>query len=209
MMVIRAVTVLALHCARCGKIHFHDLSRFRLAQQTGRELICACGAFQGTFVSGGPRQCLISIPCVVCQKDHMICLDARQLWRSGTEKLYCKESNVELGFIGERETIAAMVADYKREFERFDSDYDDYVENPEVMFEVLNYIHDIAEQGKILCDCGGAAIGAELLPDCIQLYCEKCGGQVVIPAKSERDLAYVRSLERIEVLTPRRSRHNR
>lgn len=208
-MVIRAVTVLALHCARCGKIHFHEMSRFKLAQQTGRELICACGALQGTLVSSGPRQCLISIPCVVCQKEHLVCLDGRQMWRSGTEKLYCKESNVELGFIGERETIAAMVADYKREFEQMVSDYDDYVENPEVMYEVLNYIHDIAEKGHILCDCGGSAIGAELLPDCIQLYCEKCGGQVVVPASTERDLAYVRSLEHIDLLTPRRSRRNR
>ncbi|WP_346353671.1 hypothetical protein [Azotosporobacter soli] len=208
-MIIRAVTVLALHCARCGKIHFHDLSRFRLAQETGRELLCACGAQQGTLISGGPRQCLINIPCVVCQKEHVICLDGRQMWRNGTEKLYCLENNVELGFVGEREVIAAMVADYKREFERLVSDYDDYVENPEVMFEVLNCVHDIAEAGQILCNCGGEEIGAELLPDCIQLYCERCGGQVIISAKEDRDMKYVRSLERIDLMSPRRSRRNR
>ncbi|MBP2626555.1 MAG: hypothetical protein H6Q68_1266 [Firmicutes bacterium] len=209
-MVINTVSTLALYCSRCGKIHMHNISRFNLKSTMQRNLLCSCGQIQATITSSGERQCLLDIPCVLCQTNHVICLDSKRLWRAEIDKIYCVQENFELGFIGARQVIAEFVNKYKVEFEKLASDmdeYDDYIQNPQVMLETLNKIHDMAEKGGLHCRCGSSAIGAEVLPGGIELECAQCGGQLLIPAQSEQDLTYIEALEDIEIISLRRSRH--
>lgn len=210
-MVINTVATLALYCPRCGKLQMHDFSRFQMKQAAQQSLYCTCGQEQAKLTSVGSRQCLLDIPCVVCQTNHIICLDYHQLWQSGLEKIYCVQENFELGFSGSRQAIEDTIDIHLGEFKKIVSDmeqneYDEYIENPQVMFEVLNIIHDIAEKGEVYCRCGSQAIGAEVLPDGIELECAQCGGRQVIAAKSAKDLAQVEALTRIEIVPPRRSR---
>jgi hypothetical protein len=211
-MVINTVSTLALYCSRCGKIHMHNISRFNLKSIGNRNLVCSCGQIQATVTSIGERQCLLDIPCVLCQTNHVICLDSKRLWHAELDKIYCVQENFELGFVGAREVIEETVTKYKVEFERLASDmdideYDDYIENPQVMLEALNKVHDMAAKGGVHCRCGSSAIGTEVLPDGIELECAQCGGQLVIQAQNEQDLTYIERLEDIEIISPRRSRH--
>jgi len=209
-MVINTISTLALYCSRCGKIHMHNISRFNLKNTGRRNLLCSCGQIQATITSSGERQCLLDIPCVLCQTNHVICLDSKRLWHADIDKIYCVQEKFELGFIGERRVITETVNKYKVEFEKLAADmdeYDDYIQNPQVMLETLNKIHDMAEKGGLHCRCGSSAIGAEVLPDGIELECAQCGGQLVIPAQSEQDLTYIQALEDIEIVSLRRSRH--
>lgn len=209
-MVINTVSTLALYCSRCGKIHMHNISRFNLKNTGRRNLLCSCGQIQATITSSGERQCLLDIPCVLCQTNHVICLDSKRLWHADMDKIYCVQEKFELGFIGARRVITETVNKYKVEFEKLAADmdeYDDYIQNPQVMLETLNKIHDMAEKGGLHCRCGSSAIGAEVLPDGIELECAQCGGLLVIPAQSEQDLTYIQALEDIEIISLRRSRH--
>lgn len=190
----------------------HTISRFNLRNTGCRKLLCSCGQLQATITSSGDRQCLLDIPCVLCQTNHMICLDTKRLWRAKMDKIYCVQENFELGFVGEGQVIAEAMNKYKVEFERLASDmeldeYDDYVQNPQVMLETLNKIHDMAEKGVLRCRCGSIAIGAEVLPDGIELECAQCGGQLLIPAQTDQDLKNIEGLEDLEIISPRRSRH--
>lgn len=209
---VNTVSTLALYCSRCGKIHMHNISRFELKNTGGRKLLCSCSQLQATITSVGERQCLLTIPCVLCQTNHVICLDSKRLWHADMDKIYCVQENFELGFIGAKQVILETVTKYKVEFEKLASDmaideYDDYVENPQVMLETLNKIHDMAEKGGLHCRCGSSAIGAEVLPEGIELECAQCGGQLTIPAQNEQDLTYIEALEDIEIISPKRSRH--
>jgi len=209
-MVINTVSTLALYCSRCGKIHMHNISRFNLKSTGRRNLLCSCGQVQATITSSGERQCLLDIPCVLCQTNHVICLDSKRLWHADIDKIYCVQENFELGFIGTRKIIEETINKYTVEFEKLARDmdeYDDYVQNPQVMLETLNKIHDMAEKGGLYCRCGSVAIGAEVLPDGIELECAQCGGQVFIQAQTEQDLTYIEGLEDLEIISPRRSRH--
>ena len=209
-MVINTVSTLALYCSRCGKLHMHNISRFNLKNTGRRNLVCSCGQIQATITSSGERQCLLDIPCVLCQTNHVICLDSKRLWHADMDKIYCVQEKFELGFIGARLVIADTVNKYKVEFEKLAADmdeYDDYIQNPQVMLETLNKIHDMAEKGGLHCRCGSSAIGAEVLPDGIELECAQCGGLLVIPAQSEQDLTYIQAVEDIEIISLRRSRH--
>lgn len=209
-MIINTVATLALYCPRCGKLHMHDISRFDLKKTTGRKLLCSCGQVQASIISVGERRCLLDIPCVLCQKNHVICLDSNRFWHASMDKIYCVQENFELGFVGTRQVISDTIDKCKIEFDKmsFDMDideYDDYIQNPQVMFQTLNKIHDIAEKGKVYCRCGSNAIGAEVLPEGIELECAQCGGYIMIPAQSEKDLIYVERLESIEIIPARRS----
>ncbi len=223
-MIIVAVATLALYCPRCGKIQTHDISRFDQNKAGSRALLCSCGQVQATISGARHRQYLLNIPCIVCQTNHIICLDSRSFFPVGTddtalsnkvEKIYCPEENIELGFVGDRPVIQQTIAEHKQEFDRLvqedefeydDCGYDEYVENPQVMFEILNKVHDIAEKGGVFCRCGSLSIEAEVLPECIELKCRQCGSRQIIPAQSDQDLTQAELLETIELVPVRWSR---
>lgn len=223
-MVIRTVFSLALYCSRCGRIHTHDISSFAVKKAQSRDLFCNCGQVQATITGVCHSQYLLRIPCVVCEISHIICLDSKQIGRKYTgkdsvHKIYCPSENVELGFMGEREELEAIIAGHKQEFERMlrensydglDSvdGYDENIENPQILFEILNKIHDIAEKGHIYCLCGSSEIEAIVLPDCIELQCQHCNGRQAVPAATEKDLLQAEELEVIELIPSKRSRHN-
>lgn len=208
-MIIGAVATLALYCPRCGKIQNHDVSRFIMKDSARLDLYCSCGQLQAVFTACR-HQYLLNIPCLVCQTNHVISLDKKKFWHAKFEKIYCVQENLELGFFGKRNLIEKMLADHKREFDSlvhemaFD-DYGEYIENPLIMLEILNRIHDIAENGGIFCSCGSTAVEINLLPDGIELSCIHCGAQKIIDARREQDLTLINSLEVIELISGRRS----
>jgi hypothetical protein len=208
-MVISAVATLALYCPCCGKIQMHDISRFDLKAVTRRDFLCSCGQHKATMTSTG-RQCLLDIPCVVCQTNHIICLDSKQFWHTDLDKIYCSQENLELGFVGNRQAVEQIIAAHKREFESFvhemdDDAQDENIEDSQIMLEILNKVHDIAEKGGVYCHCGSTAIRAAVLPTCIELECVQCGSMKTIQAKNEQDLAYSKKLDTIELVPRRRS----
>lgn len=210
-MVINTISTLALYCSGCGKIQMHDISRFDLKNTVGRELPCSCGRHQATITGVGHGQYLLDVPCVVCETNHIICVDIKEFWRGRVNKIYCAAANLELGFSGNRSAIEQTIAEHQREFDSMAREvaHDDYIENPQVMFEVLNKIHDIAERGGVYCHCGGGMIEADVQPAYVELVCSNCNGRRMIAAKSEADLVQVKSLATIEIGPGRRSRHRR
>lgn len=209
-MLINTVSTLALYCSRCGKIEMHDLSRFALRSSVGRELACVCGQRLATVTGVGHGQYLLDIPCVVCETSHIVCVDVKEFWQGRVNKIYCAAANLELGFSGRRQAIEQAIADQQREFDSIvrEMAHEDNIDNPQVMFEVLNKIHDIAERGGVYCRCGGNIIEADVQPGCIELACVQCHGQRVIAAKTEDDLAAMKACATIE-LGPGRRSHRR
>ena len=120
-------------------------------------------------------------------------------------------ANLELGFSGNRQAIEQTIAVHQREFDSIVRDVanDDCVDNSQVMFEVLNKIHDIAEKGEVYCRCGGGLIEADVQPDHVELVCVHCDGRRVIAAKTEADLRQVEAMVTIELGPGHRTRHRR
>lgn len=208
-MVISTVSTLALYCSRCGKIEMHDISRFAFKQAGRRQLKCGCGQILATIVSAHHTQCLLEVPCVVCETAHLICVNSKNFWRTDPDRLYCPQTNMELGLIGDRNLIEQTVADQKHGCESIhcETACDEFIGNPQIMFEILNKVHDIAEKGGVFCSCGNADIEAQVGRDCIELICGKCGGHRTIPAGSEADLLRIASLETIELAAKRCTTH--
>jgi hypothetical protein len=209
-MIISASTTLALYCPYCGNPHFHDIDRFALQVALPRELLCGCGKVQAILLSVCRQQWILKIPCVICGTHHIVCADASRLWQNKVAKIYCESDNLELGLIGGgqlvRQTVADQLSAVKGLLHEWNEEED--VDNPQLMFAVLNRIHDIAEAGGLFCCCGSTNIKAAILPDCIEIKCMKCGGRQEVPAQSEEDLRQVETLTTIELMAKRNSRRN-
>jgi ribosomal protein L44E len=210
-MVISAFATFALYCPRCGKLEFHDVSRFTLKTAESHVLRCSCGQVQATVASACHHQYILSIRCASCSSNHVVCLDSRRFLGSGTDtlsKIYCPVENLELGFAGRRSSIDFFMKEHRQEVERLAremykneySEHDESIENPKVMLDVLNRVHDIAESGQVHCRCGSSAIEAMIMPECIEIYCRSCGAQMAIPAVNEHDLELVRRMQSIELI---------
>ncbi|VBB06371.1 Hypothetical protein LUCI_1602 [Lucifera butyrica] len=209
-MVIRTSSTLALYCHHCGKIQLHDVSLFTLRGSGNQRLFCSCGCAQADISAIGHHQYLLNIPCVLCETNHLLCLDNRKIWRVPMEKIYCSKENLELGLIGERQAVEQMIEHYKQACEDLfrEANYDeDDVDDPQLMFEMLNQLHDIAEKGGLQCSCGSIDIEAQVFPECIDLWCRQCGGHLTVRAGDEADLARIKALKRIELIPPRRFHH--
>ena len=213
-MVINALSTLALYCSRCGKIELHSISRFTMQKTGEHQLICSCGQHQATITAAGRRQCLLRIPCLVCEVSHLICLDSQTLWQTEVERIYCPEENFELGFVGESHAVAKMIAynsdaveNLAREMDELDGE--DIQGDSRIILEILNRIHDIAEQGGVYCRCGSSEIVADVAADAVELTCLQCGCQQSVSAKSEKDLEQLSQVRVIELIPYRlKSRNN-
>jgi hypothetical protein len=209
-MVISTISTLALYCSRCGKAQIHDISRFALKNELGRGLFCSCGQYQATISGSGHSQYLLEVPCVVCETKHIICVDIKEFWRQGVNKIYCSTANLELGFSGNRGAIEQTIAEHQRQFASIVREVaqEDEGDNSQILFEILNKIHDMAERGQVFCQCGGAIEAAVHIHQ-VELVCIQCGGRRIIPAANEADGLLLEELTTIKINSGRRSRYRR
>jgi predicted RNA-binding Zn-ribbon protein involved in translation (DUF1610 family) len=208
-LIINAVSTLALYCPRCGKIELHNVSRFAI-NNSACQLTCSCGQVQGSISVAGRRQYLLDIPCVVCETNHMIFLDSNLFRQPKASKIYCDQANLELGFVGNPEAIAAMIDKHKQEVASLASELEEQaegstIENSQILLEILNKIHDIAEQGGVYCSCGNTDVEVDVLVDAVELSCPQCEGRLLISAKDEQDLARLSAIGVIELSPLRRT----
>lgn len=200
-MLIHAKWSVALYCQRCGKIEIHDVSYF-MKQESVKTLRCSCNHPQATLIRTASKQIKLQIPCGGCNSLHEANYKTKNLLKLKLEKIYCSKDFFELGYIGKREEIEAILAFTKREFERIIHS-EEQIEKQQIFLEVINKLHDIAEQGEIFCPCESKAIKANLLGDSVILECLHCGSYCMISAKDEDDLEKVRDLEYIELVQGR------
>jgi len=76
--------------------------------------------------------------------------------------------------------------------------FDEFAD-PEVMLEILDYLHDIAATGGLYCECGSHNINIELFSDKLELSCNSCSAVKQIPASKRADLDAIKKLDEIIV----------
>ena len=196
-MAIETVFALALYCQCCGKTTTYELSRFALKNGKKQTLVCSCGQIHAEVKSAIRGQWLLSIPCPLCQTEHVFCIDGKN---TIIRRLYCDRDNLELGFLGSPGEVASVVARHKYDLQQLADDTK--IKNPHLIVEILNRLHDIAENGGLYCGCGSMDIEAKLLDDGIELFCLNCGGHHCFYAQVE-ELRYLKSINHLELLGKR------
>lgn len=201
-MVITTDVLLGMRCPDCGKLDYHRLSRFSFSGGQRVDIKCACGAIKLSVGTRNHKDYLLQLPCVVCETNHALSVGSGMLWRGEVVYLYCQETGLDLGFLGPEEDVRMLCAAYEESMEALAREFekeDEYFHSPEIMYEVLNRLHDIAEQGTLYCQCGNVDVDVDIFPDRLELNCQDCGSVNIIYAETEEDLRVIRSTEAIEL----------
>lgn len=193
--------VLAMRCPECGKMEYHDFSRFSFSRGKAFHITCSCGATK-LIVSTKNLNCYwLQLPCVVCETKHLLEVSGKSLWSGKVISLSCQETDLELGHIGPKSKVSEMTASYEEELAALVKEFgcDSYFHNSKIMYEVLNRLHGIAERGGLYCQCGNYKIEVDIFPDRLELQCKKCDSINIIYAETEDDLKVIQQVETIEL----------
>lgn len=189
-MVVNTGFVVAFKCTQCGSFKFSDISYFRLRAKGLKKLKCRCGGSFAVAAPAGKNRILITVPCIGCGEMHEYLAGINDLNRAGEMTCRCRNSGIQHCFVGSDELVRSRVDLLENELERLMDElgYERYFTNSQVMFEAVNRLHDLAEQGKLCCRCGSNNIEIVLLEDKIYLKCRSCPGKSTILAANNKDL---------------------
>lgn len=198
-MLIDTNMTMAYKCSECGTFEFFNIYVFELLKRENLNLTCRCKKSDITICPNGSSVLKARVPCFACGEDHEFAFRPKEMLNRDIMVLCCPHTGIQLCFIGNDIKVRAKIDTLEQEQDELINNlgYDDYFKNTRVMFDSINHIHDIAEKGNLICECGNDHVELVLLSDTIQLKCSKCPGSVVLSAASNEDLKYILRTQQI------------
>ena len=190
---------LALRCPLCGRLEYHSISFFDFSGRMPVKIKCKCGFNKLILNTRNFKEFFIQMSCLICEEVHIINFTKHELWEKPITVLRCTETGQELGYIGHEASLAKIIKQKQDDIESIMNNlgFDDYFINPQVMFEVLNHLHQIAEQNQMFCLCGNNQIEIDVFPEKLELHCPFCQSLHIIYAETIEDLRIVKQANSI------------
>ena len=200
-MILTTNASVAIQCPKCGELEFHALSLFNFSGQGRQNLICRCGEPLLTVTSRDHRHFNLSYNCAFCGGVHYLRVNRRAIWGKEALPLICSEVEASAGFIGPKQKVTQACQEREKSIGELAAElgYEEEFENPEVMFRLLDHLHELAKDGALGCGCGNRHLSFELLPDRIELYCEYCEAMGVIYADDMENIRVFESMTSLDL----------
>ncbi|MGM0602156.1 MAG: hypothetical protein ACQESS_02450 [Bacillota bacterium] len=210
-MLLELSTTIAVSCPACGRLGTDEINIFQLSGGTVHQLKCSsCGAKKASIRRTKKGYIQIDYFCLLCNRAHKKIVSPKKFWHSDRiTPLLCEETGLNLGYFGSTEMIKSELQRQKEELDMMADElgFEDFV-NPELMLEVLDYLHDIAAEGRLNCECGSHDINIELFNDRIELSCNNCGAHIDISVKTRDDLTELKKEGRVHLHSIQGKPHN-
>lgn len=189
-MVVNTGFTVAFKCSQCGSYRFFEISYFKLAQKGHKKVKCRCGGAYAVASVTKSGRIALSVPCIGCGEMHEYTASRKEMRNAQVLVCRCKNTGIQHCFVGSDNNVRKRIDILEDELERLMDElgYERYFINSQVMLESINRIHEMAEQGRIYCQCGSNDIEVVLLEDKIYLKCRSCPGKTTICASSNEDL---------------------
>ena len=200
-MVINRFTTIAVRCLDCGPFTVEKINIFFLSGTDEYQVRCSCGHKKARISRSEGRKIEIYYYCPVCNREHRQLIPGTRFWSNADEyPLVCRVTGLNLGYYGQHQLIKKRELEEKKEMESLVSEFgsDDF-SNPEVILEVLDYLHDLAAQGALRCECGSVDINISLCNDKLKLLCGDCTNFIIVPASSREELNDLKTLPELEL----------
>lgn len=190
---------LALRCPLCGRLEFHQLSLFSFSGFQTVKIICKCGFNKLTISTKNYREFFLQISCLICDEIHLLKFSYHELWEKPIVILRCTETGQELGYMGDQQSLEKVIRRKQNDVDSIINNFgfDDYFTNPQVMFEILNHLHQIAEDDRLYCMCGNTNIEIDVFPEKLELRCPVCQSLHIVYAETIEDLRIVKQVQTI------------
>ena len=177
-------------CPVCGQPVIAERTAFQLCAGNSA-LPCPCGGSELRFTQMGDR-CEITVPCLLCAKDHTAVCSNDALLRQKLLALSCPASGLGVCFIGGEAPVFRAMEQLEQAVDKLrqdgQSDRRGAFLNEAVMGEVLSELRDIAARKGISCGCGCAGYGVRVGFSSVDVVCARCGAVLRLPAATHDDL---------------------
>ena len=189
-MLIDTNKTLAYKCPSCGSFKFFNISIFEMFIEEKHTLKCDCNKSEVVVTRGKGGSFVFTTPCIGCGNDHVTVISRSAVLYRKLNVYNCPATGFEQLFMGLDKEVRKKIDMLEKELDHLIDmfGYESYFKNTQVMFDSLNKIHDIAEQGNLYCECGNSDIQLNLLSDKIYLKCSKCSASRIIYAISNENL---------------------
>lgn len=200
-MLIITNTMLAMHCPKCGKLEYYQLSMFSFSGGQSFQATCSCGTILVVINKHKNKFYRLQFNCIMCNQKHWMQVPATKMWSQQLMKFYCQQTGLELGCIGSGKEVrkTEFNEDYDLEQLIAEMQQDEYFNNSLIMQQAANYLDDLVAEDAVYCQCGSYAIDANIFPDRIELCCLDCDNINVIYVETEADLQSIRQSEQIKL----------
>jgi phage FluMu protein Com len=190
---------IVLRCPLCGRLDFHQISFFDFSGHTPVQIHCKCG-FQKLVINTKDYQNFtLQLPCLICEEVHILKFKQYELLEQPLSILRCVETGQELGYIGVEASVDRIITQKQDDMGSIINNlgFEDYFTNPQVMFEILNKLHQIADEDNLFCSCGNNQIEIDVFPEKLELRCPYCQSIHIIYAETIEDLYMVKKVKLI------------
>jgi len=140
----------------------------------------------------------ISVPCMVCRRDHEFVISKELFFKNELFELPCSLSGFSLCFIGNGDDVSSAIdrADeelYKvlkeagaENLDIFKAQQEKTEEIPVAqIYDIVRFIlKELEEEHAIRCNCSEGEYDIELFDDAVCVYCKNCGAKQLISTAS-------------------------
>jgi len=201
-MIIPVVSFMAIRCPSCGRLQIRPLSL--PACRHGQEVTidCCCQAPLFSYTLGEERSFRILLHCLLCEGIHSVSVSLKQLADHAVVPITCEVAASEVAYIGPKDRLRSTTRVQERRLRELIRDLGkgNYFNNPEVMYRVLQHLHQLALSGRLYCHCGNNDIEVEIFPDHLELHCPECEATGSVMAESREDLTALKKIREIELV---------
>lgn len=198
-MVLELSTAFAMRCPVCGRLEVDQINIFQLSGNRKHTIYCECGSEKAIISRKGSSYLVMDYYCIICDYKHSIVIPKEKFWtKNHLNILGCLETDLSLGYYGPYKLIKEELESQQRDLASLADElgFDDFID-PELMLEVLDYLHDSAANSNLYCECGSHDINIELFSDKVELTCNNCQASLIIPAAYREDLVRLKMSDEI------------
>lgn len=190
-------TTVAYRCPECGCGVKSIVGIFSLSANM-LKLKCPCGGSSMTIKRTNDDKIRLSVPCLVCRRDHEFVVSRELFFKNELFELPCSLSGLSLCFIGNGEDVSKAIDKADEELRRAldeagASSLDIFKEQPDKAEEMpFAQVHDIVRfivkeleaENAIRCRCSEGDYEVELFDDSVCVYCKNCGAKQYVSTNS-------------------------
>ncbi len=189
-------------CPACGYVEAHRVNLFDFS---GAAVISFKCSVCSTLVAAAGRKrgkgIWLRVICFFCEETHCLTVSLKDLFQGRSRRYLCPGTGCHIGAAGSAEEVKELVADFEEEelAPGPTEDFKAFFFNPDVMYQVLNRLHETAKKQDLGCSCGNPGLAVDVYPDRIKLHCSLCNRSLVVWARTEEDATVARTLKVIRL----------
>ena len=190
-------TTVAYRCPECGSGVKSIVGIFGLSAPMLR-LKCPCGGSSMTIKKTNDDKIRLSVPCLVCRRDHDYVISKDLFFKNELFELHCSLSGFSLCFIGGGEAVSEALTKSDEELAKvlkeagaenldiFKEQSEPAEEMPAAqVYDIVRFIvKELEAENAIRCNCSEGDYDIEMFDDSVCVYCKNCGARQYISTAS-------------------------